>query len=44
MNNVKETENMSLQIQIPRVRIPYFAKWARLNTPFTKEKQRMFSF
>ncbi len=29
---------MSLSIQIPRMRIPYFAKWARLNTPFTKEK------
>lgn len=29
---------MSLSIQIPRRRIPYFAKWAKLNTPFTKEK------
>ena len=29
---------MSLPIQIPQKRIPYFAKWARLNTPFTKEK------
>lgn len=29
---------MSLPIQITPKRIPYFAKWARLNTPFTKEK------
>lgn len=29
---------MSLSIQIPRRRIPYFAKWAKLNNPFKSEK------